>query len=364
MQSGKANIVMDGQWGSTGKGKLVGYLALKHDIAAATCDFMANAGHTFVYNNGRKVITCQLPSSLVNDNCLLFINPGAAISLSKLFEEIEKYDVAGRLFIHPHAAIITEEDKEHEARVLQGISSTLKGCGGSLARKVMRVARLAKDEPSLKQFIQDTTNLTHGILRSGGTVLVEGAQGFDLSLNHGFRYPYVTSRDVTTMSILNNAGIPPFYLGDVFGCLRTFPIRVGDMFDKEGTKVGTSGPYYQDQTELTWEEITALSGSDVSLLERTTVTKKVRRIFTFSHTQINRFIDTCAPTKLFVNFINYISANDVGVRTVGELSARSTLWVKDLQDRLNSRYSDLRGLPAPRVSFIGTGDKNQDMIEL
>lgn len=364
MQSGKANVICDGQWGSTGKGKLVGYLALKNEVAAATCDFMSNAGHTFVYNNERKVVTCQLPSSLVNDRCLLFLNPGAAITLSKLMEEIEKYDCSDRLFIHPNASIITEEDRDYEARVLKGISSTLKGCGGSLARKVMRVARLARDEPSLYRYIADTTQMTHNILRSGGTVIVEGAQGFDLSLNHGWRYPYVTSRDVTTMSILNNAGIPPFYLGEVYGCLRTFPIRVGDMFDEEGNKVGTSGPFYTDHSELSWEEMTALSGSKKSLLERTTVTQKIRRIFTFSNMQVNRFIDTCAPTKLFINFINYINAEDSGVRTIGELSARSTLWVHDLQDRLRARYSDLRNLPAPRVSFLGTGDKNQDMIEI
>lgn len=365
MRKGKANVIIDGQWGSTGKGKLVGYLALRNEIAVATCDFMSNAGHTFVYDNGRKIVVCQLPMSVVNEDCLLCINPGGAITLTKLFEEIEKYNVkTDRLMIHPHTAIITEADCLYERQVLGRISSTLKGCGGSLARKVMRVASLAKDEPRLREFIGDTTGAVHSNLRTGGTVMVEGAQGFDLSLNHGHEYPFVTSRDVTVMSILNNAGIPSFYLGDVYGCIRTFPIRVGNTYDEDGKETGNSGPYYTDQEELTWRAMQIISGATHDLTEKTTVTQKIRRVFTYSPKQINRFIQVNAPTKLFVNFINHVNDGDRGKRMYSELSAKSKSWIQSRMAEQRDAFQGLQDIPEPQISHIGTGEKDSDMVSI
>lgn len=361
MQAGKANVIIDGQWGSTGKGKLAGYLALNHDIALAMCDFMSNAGHTFVDDNGDKFVTCQLPTAVVNEDVMLTINAGASITIKRLLDEIEEHNAQGRILIHPHACIITEEDKKHEAEVLKRISSTLKGCGGSLSRKVMRVAKLAKDAPELKEWISDTSIIARSMLKAGKTVIIEGAQGFDLSLNHGHSYPYVTSRDVTTMSILNNAAIPVPFLGDVYGTLRTYPIRVGDMYENN-KKIGTSGPYYPDQREVGWDDVKQNSGADYNLVEKTTVTGKVRRVFTFSMAQYLRFVDTCAPTRLFVNFINHLNSKDKGVRTFDELSNLSKAWLKEIRDTTENKYSGLRDLHPPKITHIGTGEKNSDMI--
>lgn len=363
MIEGKANVIIDGQWGSTGKGKLAGYLALNHDIALATCDFMSNAGHTFVYDDGVKFVTCQLPTAVVNPYCIMAINAGASITVDRLLQEVEEHSCHDRLLIHPHACIITEEDRKHEGEVLKRISSTLKGCGGSISRKVMRVAKLAKDEPKLARWISDTTEVTRMELEAGKTVLVEGAQGFDLSLNHGYRYPYVTSRDVTTMSILNNAGISIPNLGDVYGTLRTYPIRVGDMYEN-GKKIGTSGGFYSDQREVGWEDVKQYSGANKDLVETTTVTGKVRRVFTFSYGQYFRFVDVCAPTKLFINFINHINSADEGVRTFDELSEMSKAWLNTLQHQSDKKYDNLRSISPPKITHIGTGAKNSDMIKI
>jgi adenylosuccinate synthase len=363
MQKGKANIIIDGQWGSTGKGKLAGYLATHNDVDAAVCDFMPNAGHTFVGANGDKFVTCQLPTSVVNKDCLIMMNAASAIDLDRLFMEIEEHGVQDRLMIHPHAAIVTHEDKEYEAQVLKKISSTLKGCGGCTARKVMRIAKTAKDEPRLERWIGDTTDACKTILLSGGTVLLEGAQGFDLSINHGYQYPYVTSRDVTTMSILNNAGIPPVWLGDVYGCLRTFPIRVGNMFENN-VQIGTSGPWYGDQREITWDELKTMSGADYDLVEKTTVTQKIRRVFTFSNRQLERFIYTCAPNKLFINFINHIDAKDKGSRSVVELSRQSIEWLTGINEILSRINMQARWRVDTVIKYVGSGAGNNDMIEI
>lgn len=367
MIHGKANVVVDGQWGSTGKGKLCGYLALRHDIAAVICDFMSNAGHTFVSSRHGKIVTCQLPTGIVNEDAIILINGGAAITVDKLLQEIEENDKLGistRLFIHPHATIITQEDRDAEALAVGKISSTLKGCGGALSRKVMRVAKLAKDEPRLKQWVADTTIMTHVTLQSGGTVLVEGAQGFDLSLTHGHSYPYVTSRNVTPMSIMDNAAIPFPYLGDVYGCLRTYPIRVGNTYDADGNMSGYSGPYYSDQQEITWENLEERSGCEGSLIERTTVTKKIRRVFTFSNHQLWRFLDTCAPTKLFVNFINHIDAKSFGCRTVDELTQKTHDWLNELELAIVSHTSNKIHTTRPGITHIGTGADDEHMISI
>jgi adenylosuccinate synthase len=358
MQKGKANIIIDGQWGSTGKGKLAGYLALNNTIDVAICDFMPNAGHTFVSDPGKIFITCQLPSSVVNKDCLLMIGPAAVINVEKLLDEIDEHSTEGRLGIHPNAAIVTEYDRCVEAEKLQGISSTLKGGGSCAARKIMRMAKTAKDEPRLQRWILDTTSTLQTMIKNGSTVLIESAQGFDLSLNHGYKYPYVTSRDITPMGILNNAGIPHIWLGDIYGSIRTYPIRVGNVYDDEGTMVGHSGPYYPDQDEITWGELKKLSGSKSSLIERTTVTNKVRRVFTFSYTQLEKFIKTCAPNKLFVNFINYINAKDEGVTNFQDLSEESTRWIQSLEKHL----SFFPPVFSTEIALIGTGRKNSDMI--
>lgn len=360
MQKGKANIIIDGQWGSTGKGKLAGYLALNNEIDAAVCDFMPNAGHTFVSDPGKSFIVCQLPSSLVNKNCLLMIGPAAVINVKKLLDEIDQHNVEDRLKIHPNAAVITESDIAVETDTLKRISSTLKGGGSCASRKIMRIAKTAKDEPKLKRWVSNTTDTLQDMLRKGATVLVESAQGFDLSLNHGYKYPYVTSRDITPMSIMNNAGIPHVWLGDIYGAIRTYPIRVGNVYDEDGAMVGYSGPCYPDQDEITWEDLKKLSGSESSLVERTTVTNKVRRVFTFSYDQLDKFIYTCAPNKLFINFINHINARDEGVTSFLGLSEKSARWVLDLEKYL---FVFSPNFPI-EITLIGTGRKNSDMIYL
>ena len=359
MKEGKVNVLLDGQWGSTGKGKLAGYLALKHDLNVIACDFQTNAGHTF-RDGSFEAIVHQIPSGFVNKDAILAVTPGASITLDYLFREIEMfqdYDIANRLVIHPNAMVITEEHAAEEGRSTKFIASTMKGCGAALAAKTMRKAKLAKDEPKLDKFIGDTSSLIIGCIKAGGTVLAEGAQGFDLSINHGTAYPFVTSRDVTTCSILNNCGVPPTYVGDVYGSLRTFPIRVGNVIEN-GVTAGYSGPWHAGQKELTWKELELLSGSEKSLSELTTVTKRVRRVFTWSPVQFRRFLDMCGPTHLFVNFINHINASDYGKRLYSDLSVESKDWLRNRGKELESF-----GHPETRVTHIGTGPDNADMVE-
>lgn len=357
LQPSRVNLVMDGQWGSAGKGKLAGYLALRDAPEASVCNFMTNAGHYFRSRKIGDFMVQQLPMAAVNRTTELYISAGAAITLSTLFREIEMFERASipirrRLHIDRHAAIITPEMVEMEKKTLVRISSTVKGCGATLGSKVMRAENvlLAKDVDELAPYITVVADQVRHHVERGDRVLGELAQGFDLSLNHGTTYPFVTSRDITPMAFMSDIGLPSRYLGNVYGVLRTYPIRVGNVYDETGTEVGHSGPMYGDQQELSWELLSDRSGK--KLLERTTVTGKVRRVFTFSLEQLNRFIQYCAPTHLMLNFCNYFPGID-------ESSTAETLYTNPEFTRLRNAIRNF--MP---VDLYGTGADNDAIIDL
>ena len=102
-------VVLDSQAGSCGKGKFIGYLAKADNADVAMNNFMSNAGHTFVDNNGNKVMTQHLPTSIINQDTSLIIGPGAAITPHILFNEIIKYkELLGnrKIIINPRAVVI------------------------------------------------------------------------------------------------------------------------------------------------------------------------------------------------------------------------------------------------------------------
>ncbi len=371
------NVLIDGQWGSTGKGKVAAHIALSNHIDVAVSDFQANAGHTTVLDNGKKFVVHTVPSAAVNEDCMCCINPAATIRLDRLKEEIDILNLnEKRLKINPTACIVEDKHKEEEAQLLKRISSTCQGVGAALSGKIMRLpgVKLAKDIPELEMFIADTTFIVNTALKCGGTVLAETAQGFDLSINHGKIYPYVTSRDINVGSALSNSGVSPLWLSEVIGVIRTFPIRVGNVVES-GKMVGYSGDCYKDQKELTWDEITEISGSPDKLEERTTVTDKVRRIFTFSKTQINKFLTVCRPTQLAITFMDYIDWNlhDKSGESLSEDAAllNSSIKARSFLTELNNEIRLIRDDDKDaelmldydcKITYLGTGKRNSAVL--
>jgi adenylosuccinate synthase len=302
--------VFGGQVGSEGKGAVVGYLARRQKWGAAVCTFMTNAGHTWIGSDGEKVMTQQLPVGLVGEDVqYLLIAPGSAITLVQLEKELldydKQYNISRRLRIHPRTMIIDQDDIEYEKEATKYLGSTSKGCGAALARKAMRVkgVRLARDINWLKPYLADTTELANDLINHGYPLLIEGSQGFDLDINHGIEYPYCTSRGTTPMQVLADCGISERCISDVIAVLRTYPIRVGNVVEG-GVQVGYSGNF--GGKELTWEEVTERSGSPVPLIERTTVTQRVRRVFEIDIARIHTMVQICRPTTFALTFADYI----------------------------------------------------------
>jgi len=159
---------------------------------------------------------------------------------------------------------------------------------------------------------------------------------------------------------LDHMAVPPQLLGDVYLNLRTYPIRVGNVVEN-GVQKGYSGDFYPDCKELTWEQVAAESGmpseETVKLAERerTTVTKRIRRVCTFSWMGLRDSVRVNGATKLSVNFIQYIDWRDNGLRGGKEafekLTPKSRAFI--------SKIEDTTGVP---VVLIGTSANHEDMI--
>lgn len=301
MKQNKLNIIIDGQFGSTGKGLLGGYLSCTANIDIFCCNLSPNAGHTYRDRSGQFIMTKQLPiGAILNKRSQIYLTAGSIINPKILLKEMEQFNIDPcRLAIHPRAAIVEQCDIDFESQKdssVTKIASTQSGTGSALSRKILRSSTLVSGCKELQPYISELDLMYY--MDNGCTCLMETSQGFDLGINSGLSYPYCTSREISIGQFLSDAQVHPKYLGDVYLTLRTYPIRVGAIKDGDNV-LGTSGSFYSDSIELTWEDL----GFEPEL---TTVTKRVRRIATFSETQFKRTLHYIKPDYIFLNFVNYI----------------------------------------------------------
>jgi adenylosuccinate synthase len=313
----KAYMILDLQFGSTGKGLLAGYLAKTKQPDVLVTAWGPNAGHTYIDEDGREFIHRMLANGIVSPKLKsVLIGPGSVIDLDVLKQEIESCKdllIGKEIIIHPTAVVVTQHHRDIEARNVK-IGSTMKGTGAAV---ISRIERDPDNSPVAMDaipygWLDDIAHMGVNIavndefydeaIRQAELIQIEGAQGYSLSIYHGF-YPYCTSRDVTPAQVMADTAMPFSIIPEVYGTLRTLPIRVANRYNEAGEQIGTSGPGYWDQKELDWEKI----GIEPEL---TTVTKLPRRIFSFSMAQTKEACYRCGPTKLFLNFANYLTKDD------------------------------------------------------
>lgn len=301
----KADLVVDMQYGSTGKGLIAGYLAMKNEYDVVVNANMPNAGHTFIDAKGQKMVHKVLPNGLVSPKCeYVLIGPASVFSYDQLIKELDQLADFGydrfTVLIH-HRAVVLQDQHVGKEQILKRIGSTAQG---SAAAMIHKIERDPEDNPTagwlwgysdteLPPAVYVVNNDQYDeVVRNAKNILIEGAQGFSLGINERF-YPYSTSRDCTPARFMGDTGIPLPCLRTVVGCARTYPIRVGH------TATGESGGYYPDQRETTWEKL----GLEK---EFTTVTGRERRVFTFSKKQIEDAMWAIQPDEIFLNFCNYV----------------------------------------------------------
>lgn len=348
-----AYVLVDGQFGSTGKGLFAGFLAgfMRGRVNKITTNAGPNSGHTAYFSESNynavphttfntKIVTQQLPVASVfldkwGERVDTILNAGAIIDYGITLAELAKWcnQSGSRVLIHPSAALITEEDRKRDQDTLSKIASTGKGIGPAMAMKLLRtggrdVTARAVFPPFLPPGYPSWDNLWDW---GRDVVFVETAQGFSLGLNSGRFYPHVTSRECTVMQALADARIPAQKLIGVACTFRTYPIRVGNTENN-------SGGWYPDQEETTWEALGLAQ-------ELTTVTKRVRRVATFSEIQFTECIATNRPDILFMNFCNYLPRDKL----------------RSLVMRTSNLYRDVMGYNPP-CYFLGFGPYSSDVM--
>jgi adenylosuccinate synthase len=291
------SIVVGGQYGSEGKGKVAHYFARERQAGAVVRVGGPNSGHTVFSDEGERFIFQQLPTAAVLEQPVCVIAAGSYLDLARLQSEIAQTRLpSSRLKIDSHAVVITEQHRvsEHLVGLRDGIGSTLTGTGAAHLARLSRVGpiRFAKDEPALAPYIADTRQYLRELLRARSRVVIEGTQGFGLSIFHGGSYPYATSRDTTAAGFLSEAGLSPMDVDEVVLVIRAFPIRVP----------GNSGPL---PLECTWDDVTASAGSLSRIEEITSVTKSIRRVANFSPEVVREAIAANSPTTIVLNHVDY-----------------------------------------------------------
>ena len=288
-----ASVVLGAQWGDEGKGKLVDQLAQESNWVAR---FQGgnNAGHTIVL--GDQVLKLhQLPSGLTNPDCQLVLGAGMVIDPWVLEEELNKWKESSgespegkRLWIAERAHVNLPFHRLYDGADVK-IGTTGRGIGPTYRDKIERVGvrfcdiehRRTDDEWLQENAGRMTSQLTaHGVsgsisasdlkesldwvaarfgnaikptglmldlaLRQGENVLLEGAQGCLLDIDHG-TYPFVTSSVTSRANATHGVGIHPGHIGEVYGVVKAYTTRVGhgpfpgELFDDVGAYMGKMG---------------------------------------------------------------------------------------------------------------------------
>ncbi len=329
----KVTVIVGGQYGSEAKGKVVQYLANEYDLAVRGGS--PNAGHTVI--DSKKVYKLrQIPAAFLNKKCKLCIAAGALIDKKVLDQEVENTRVKNRLFIDKNIGIIEQKHKKQEKELVRNISSTGKGCGAAQIDRIWRKDfKLAKNE--LKKYqIVDVSEMINKYIDEDKNILIEGTQGFGLSILHG-NYPYVTSRDTTAAGLISEVGISPLKVTEIILVIRTYPIRVA----------GNSGPL---KNEISWQELSDKIGKKV--IEKTTVTNKIRRVAEFDIELVKKAIKINRPTQIALQFLNYLFPEDYNKDNWQDLSLEAKKYILKLEKELGTK-----------ITLIGTSEFKNGMID-
>lgn len=319
---GQVIFIAGTQWGDEGKGKLVDILSEKYDVVSR-CAGGANAGHTICINKGgesQKFIFHLLPSGVLHENKINVIGNGLVIHIPTLIDEIHNLkekgiDVTSRLFISDRAHIIFNYHREidgiqEKRKGDSKVGTTLRGIGPAYTDKISRrgirmgdlknfdifAEKLRKNaERHMKEYkfdfnieeeinihkdalgliesmIVNTAEFMDKIYREGKNILVEGAQGTHLDIDHG-TYPYVTSSNTTSGGVATGIGIAPNRLKNVIGIVKAYTTRVGagpfptELGDMEGEMLRDQGNEFGSTTgrprRCGWFDATVVKNSIV-----------------------------------------------------------------------------------------------------
>jgi len=269
----KADLIVGIQWGDEGKGKIVDLLAQKYDVVARY-QGGHNAGHTIVVD-GKTHALHLIPSGILNPKAINIIGNGVVVSPEALIKEMKQFDnLLGRLFVSESAHMILTfhtliDQAKEKLRGEKAIGTTGRGIGPAYSEKIARagfrlgelrdvesltnrvmeyfvqnkaifealvislpsreelLAELNGYAEKLVPFLANTTQMAWKMMDDGKKILLEGAQGTMLDIDHG-TYPYVTSSSTISAGACTGLGVNPKDIGKVTGIVKAYCTRVGN----------------------------------------------------------------------------------------------------------------------------------------
>jgi adenylosuccinate synthase len=328
------SVIVGAFWGDEGKGKIISYLALKDNLDFCVRTGSVNAAHTIWYES-KKFALHMVPAAFINPKTRLLIAAGANVHVGQFFKEMELTQVdQKRVGIDQNASIIEQKhsDQDKASAVNKGIGTTGWGVGPALEERVRRTAKLAKDIPELKPYLADEIAEVNDGLDAGKKVLLEGTQGFMLSLFLSGGYPYVTGRDTGASAIASEAGIGPTRVDDVIIVFKSFITRVGaGPLPGEITK--------EEAQRRGWFEVAAGTGRD-------------RRSAPFDFDLAKKTAKINGATQAAMTKLDCIYPSCKGARKYNDLPKEAKDFIKEAEIRT--------GVP---IVFIGTGPDALDLID-
>lgn len=327
------SIVVGGQFGSEGKGKVSYFFAKQLEAAAVVRVGGCNSGHTVVDDQKGEFILRILPTASIDDTIVSVLPSGSYIDLSILITEISRTQILDKnLKIDPYAVIVDKamKDKEITNDLRSKIGSTLSGTGQAVIERLSRISNIqfAKDCPEISKYLCNTKGYMRELLRENKNIIIEGTQGFGLSPINSTYYPYCTSRDTTAAGFLMETGMSPLDVDNVIMVIRAFPIRVG----------GNSGPL---QNEITWNELSKKSGAKIDLTEYTSATSRIRRVAQFDSEIVREAIEVNNPNIIVLNHLDYV---DFKCNDCIELSDDIIDFITNIEESINRK-----------IDYAGTG---------
>ena len=417
--------VIGGQWGDEGKGKIVDLLSKDSQIVARY-QGGANAGHT-VYHNDTKLVLHQIPSGILRDDCKCILGNGMVVDPIALVEEINMVKSHGvsinnKIYLALNTHIVTPIhkfiDSYQEANTEKKIGTTGRGIGPTYVNKYNRSGIRALDlldenklknkidhllsrtlnnynfndddinqmkkqleeffecSKNISQYVSDTFTIIHKQSQNGDNILIEGAQGTLLDIDHG-TYPYVTSSNASSSGIATGLGLPMTKINNIIGIFKAYTTRVGEgpfpteLFDDDGKKLQDIGKEYGATTgrprRCGWFDgvaarysclvngLTEISLTKLDILDHFDTIKfctgyKINNKETESFSGVLYNLDEVEP--IYTTFDGWMEPT-TGIETFDELPDKTKIYLNFISEFINTP-----------IKIISTGPGRDQIIHL
>lgn len=416
-------VIIGSQWGDEGKGKIVDLLSENVDVVVRY-QGGANAGHTIFVNN-KKFVLHLIPSGIIRKNILCVIGNGVVLDPVAFFEELQilkenKIDTDGRIKILPNTHLVLPFHKIFDQLNEKGnnkIGTTGRGIGPAYVDKYSRVGIRAIDLLNLEHtfslveknlelkniivdqyyksekfvfeevkkylidvseklipFITKDSTLVSKLINEGKRVLLEGAQGSLLDVDHG-TYPYVTSSNPTIGGALAGSGISAKHVTDIYGVTKAYCTRVGEgpfpteLKNELGELIRQSGNEFGATTgrprRCGWLDLPALKYStQINGFDYLAITKL----------DVLSYLDEikiCTAYKLKNEIIDHFPVDTVTLSQVEPVYKTFKGWEKSIQglrkfehlpDNAKEYLNFIQEYVNVKIKIISTGFERDDTI--